>query len=54
MSPLLEVVGLCKSYPAKRNLFGRVTERTVVNDDVGFTVERGETVGIVGESGAGN
>lgn len=53
MSPLLEVVGLCKSYPAKRNLFGRVTERTVVNDYVGFTVERGETVGIVGESGAG-
>lgn len=53
MSPLLEVVGLRKSYPTKRNLLGRVTERTVVSDDVSFTVGRGETVGIVGESGAG-
>lgn len=53
MSPLLEVTGLRKSFPAKRNLLGRVTERTVVSDDVSFTVERGETLGIVGESGAG-
>lgn len=53
MSPLLEVTGLRKSFPAKRNLLGRVTERTVVSDDVSFTVGRGETLGIVGESGAG-
>ncbi|MFF0818228.1 ABC transporter ATP-binding protein [Rhodococcus sp. NPDC003318] len=53
MSPLLEVTGLRKSFPAKRNLFGRVTERTVVSNDVSFTVGRGETLGIVGESGAG-
>lgn len=53
MSPLLEVTGLRKSFPAKRNLLGRVTERTVVSDDVNFTVGRGETLGIVGESGAG-
>jgi len=53
MSPLLEVAGLRKSFPAKRNLFGRVTERTVVSDEVSFTVGRGETLGIVGESGAG-
>ncbi|RDI16476.1 peptide/nickel transport system ATP-binding protein/oligopeptide transport system ATP-binding protein [Rhodococcus sp. AG1013] len=53
MSPLLEVSDLVKTYPVKRNLLGRVRERTTVTDHVSFTVERGETVGIVGESGAG-
>ncbi|MFE4503847.1 ABC transporter ATP-binding protein [Rhodococcus sp. NPDC056743] len=53
MTPLLEVTGLHKSYPAKRNLLGRVTERSIVTNDVSFTVARGETLGIVGESGAG-
>jgi oligopeptide transport system ATP-binding protein len=53
MSPLLEVEGLRKSFPAKRNLLGRVVESTVVTDDVSFTVNKGETLGIVGESGAG-
>lgn len=53
MSPLLEVSGLRKSFPVKRNLLGRVTERSVVTNDVSFTVGRGETLGIVGESGAG-
>jgi ABC-type glutathione transport system ATPase component len=53
MSPLLEVVGLRKSFPSARNMFGRITERTVVTDDVSFTVSTGETLGIVGESGAG-
>lgn len=53
MSPLLEVEGLHKSFPTARNIFGRVTERTVVTKDVSFTVATGETLGIVGESGAG-
>lgn len=53
MSALLEVTGLYKSYPVKRNLLGRVTERSVVTNDVSFTVAPGETLGIVGESGAG-
>lgn len=53
MSPLLQVSDLVKTYPAKRNLLGRVRERTTVTDHVSFTVERGETLGIVGESGAG-
>ncbi|WP_024796554.1 ABC transporter ATP-binding protein [Tomitella biformata] len=53
MSHLLEVAGLSKSFPAKRNLLGRVTERSLVTNDVSFTVDRGETLGIVGESGAG-
>lgn len=53
MSPLLEVKGLHKSYPAKRNILGRVTGRSMVTNDVNFTLARGETLGIVGESGAG-
>ena len=53
MNPLLEVSDLVKTYPSKRNLLGRVRERTTVTDHVSFTVERGETLGIVGESGAG-
>jgi peptide/nickel transport system ATP-binding protein/oligopeptide transport system ATP-binding protein len=53
MTPLLEVSGLVKTYPARRNLFGMVRERTTVTDNVSFTLHRGETVGIVGESGAG-
>ncbi|MCE4268745.1 ABC transporter ATP-binding protein [Rhodococcus sp. ACPA4] len=53
MSPLLEVSGLRKSYPVKRDFLGRVRERSVVTNDVSFTLERGETLGIVGESGAG-
>lgn len=53
MRPLLEVTGLSKSFPAKRSILGRVTERNLVTNDVSFTVNRGETLGIVGESGAG-
>ncbi|MDQ0382673.1 ATP-binding cassette domain-containing protein [Amycolatopsis thermophila] len=53
MTPLVEVSGLGKSYPARRNLLGRVVERTHAVRDVGFTVGAGETLGIVGETGAG-
>jgi ABC-type oligopeptide transport system ATPase subunit len=53
MSPLLEVSGLMKSYPLRRNMFGKVVERSQVTKDVSFTLNRGETLGIVGESGAG-
>ncbi|QII07333.1 ABC transporter ATP-binding protein [Rhodococcoides fascians A25f] len=53
MTALLEVEGLHKSFPTARNMFGRVTERAAVTKDVSFTVSAGETLGIVGESGAG-
>jgi peptide/nickel transport system ATP-binding protein len=50
--PLLTVQGLTKHFPVRGNLFGeRKTVRAV--DDVSFTVGKGETVGIVGESGCG-
>src|ERR1700760_503546 len=50
--PLLQVNGLTKHFPVRGGLFGaRKTVRAV--DDVSFAVGKGETVGIVGESGCG-
>ena len=50
--PLLTVQGLTKHFPVRGNPFGeRRTVRAV--DDVSFAVGKGETVGIVGESGCG-
>ncbi|MEE2033735.1 ATP-binding cassette domain-containing protein [Rhodococcus chondri] len=49
----LAIEGLTKSYPAKRNLLGRVTETVDAVRGVGLEVRRGETLALVGESGAG-
>jgi peptide/nickel transport system ATP-binding protein len=50
--PLLKVEGLTKHFPIRAGLLGKSkTVRAV--DDVSFTVAKGETVGIVGESGCG-
>jgi oligopeptide transport system ATP-binding protein len=51
--PLLEASDLRKSFPLSRNILGRVTETHEAVAGVSLTVERGETVAIVGESGAG-
>lgn len=44
--PLLEVKNLKKYFPTKRGMLHAV-------DDVSFTIEKGKTLGIVGESGCG-
>lgn len=50
--PLLQVNGLTKHFPVRGGLFS--AKRTVrAVDDVSFSVAKGETVGIVGESGCG-
>jgi oligopeptide transport system ATP-binding protein len=50
---LLEAAGLAKSFPSGRNLLGRPTGWQHAVRDVDLRLARGETLAIVGESGAG-
>ena len=52
-APLLEVRGLRKHFPARRGLFGRGDGWVRAVDGVSFDLGRGETLGLVGESGCG-
>ncbi|MDP3083069.1 MAG: dipeptide ABC transporter ATP-binding protein, partial [Rubrivivax sp.] len=52
-APLLRVEGLVKHFPVRRGLFGRVRGAVRAVDGVGFTLEAGQTLGVVGESGCG-
>lgn len=52
-APLLEVSGLKKYFPLRGGWFGRVQQQLKAVDDVSFTIERGRTLGLVGESGCG-
>jgi len=51
--PLLEVRDLVKHFPVSRSLLGRVDGRIHAVDGISFSVRKGETLGIVGESGCG-
>ncbi len=50
---LLEVRHLRKAFPLKKSLTGKVLSELVAVDDISFTLKKGETLGIVGESGCG-
>jgi oligopeptide transport system ATP-binding protein len=50
---LLEAADLHKSFVAKRNFLGRPVTREHAVRGVSFTLQRGRTLGIVGETGAG-
>mgnify|MGYP001668063296 CR=1 FL=1 len=50
---LLVVKNLKKYFPIKAGLFNRVVGHVKAVDDVSFTIKRGTTLGLVGESGCG-
>jgi ABC-type oligopeptide transport system ATPase subunit len=51
--PLLEVHNLKKYFPVRRGVLSRVVSHVKAVDDVSFAIEKGETFGLVGESGCG-
>lgn len=53
VEPLLDVRDLKKYFPAGRFLLGRVRSWVKAVDEISFTIHRGETLGLVGESGCG-
>jgi len=52
-SRLLVVENLEKYFPIRRGVFSRVVGQVKAVDNVSFHVDRGETLGLVGESGCG-
>jgi len=51
--PLLSVHNLRKEFPIRKGVFGRQVGSVKAVNDVSFDVARGETLGVVGESGCG-
>jgi len=51
--PLLKVTNLVTRYPVKGGLFRRTVARVHAVEDVSFTIMKGKTLSLVGESGCG-
>ena len=51
--PLIRVSGLQKYFPVRGGILGRTQAKVQAVDGVSFEVKKGETLGIVGESGCG-
>jgi oligopeptide/dipeptide ABC transporter ATP-binding protein len=51
--PLLEVTDLVKEFPIKAGFFGRQVGTVHAVSGISFAVPRGQTLGLVGESGCG-
>jgi oligopeptide transport system ATP-binding protein len=51
--PLLEVKNVKRYFPVKRGIFAKVSAWVKAVDDVSFEIGKGETFGLVGESGCG-
>jgi len=52
-TPLLRISNLKKYFPIRGGLFSREVARVHAVDDVSFSLLKGETLGLVGESGCG-
>jgi peptide/nickel transport system ATP-binding protein/oligopeptide transport system ATP-binding protein len=53
LSPLVQVTGLKKHFPVHQGFFSRVSGQVYAVDGVSFELRKGETLGLVGESGCG-
>ena len=51
--PIIEVDGLKKHFPIYKGVFSKVIGQVYAVDGVSFQIKRGETLGLVGESGCG-
>ncbi len=51
--PLLEVRDLCTYFPVKRGLLQRIVGHVRAVDGVSLSLQKGQTLGLVGESGCG-
>jgi len=52
-NPLLSVKNLSVQFPSRKNILGKAVQIVKAVDDISFDVFKGETVGLVGESGCG-
>ena len=53
MTAIVEVQDLKKHFPVQKGVFSRVNGQVHAVDGVSFHIDRGETLGLVGESGCG-
>jgi oligopeptide/dipeptide ABC transporter ATP-binding protein len=53
MAPLIEVTNLKKHFPIRKGILGRTVGNVLAVDGVSFSINEGETLGLVGESGCG-
>jgi peptide/nickel transport system ATP-binding protein/oligopeptide transport system ATP-binding protein len=53
MPPLIEVTDLKKHFPIRKGVLSRTVGNVLAVDGVSFSIDEGQTLGLVGESGCG-
>ncbi|MFL0197639.1 ABC transporter ATP-binding protein [Clostridium sp. WILCCON 0269] len=51
--PFVEIKNLKKYFPVKKSFLGKVLSNVKAVDNISFSIDKGETLGLVGESGCG-